>query len=537
MLDVRTSSGIAVLIILLVFSQPVSGTQNATLPLFFDLRNVDSHSFIPPVKTQGGVFADGEADVSDTIGICWAFGAFASFESNLLKQAIVTDPQAPDLNLSEWHMGYWNNKTLRILRFNNHTMPGSSPPLPSGYGEFSPVVKTWGGDIRIAIDYLSSGKGPVSAAEAPFPLADVQAHRNLTPPPEHIPTRFFLHDALILYSFDFKTDDEYRNAIKQWLMQYGALQTAIHIELGEYPHEDAPGYFNKTMNTMYCDNASLAGQLGHSVAIIGWDDLKIVPEAQESGAWIVRDSLGSEFRDNGYFWVSYADKVFVKEPSLVIAYIAGTGSAYNRTFRYQTYEGALSQTTFTEGNNAYDYLSDGDSFNGSISWGAGRFRAIDSAQLNAIGLVTTNRNERLTIRIYDTWDLPHGRPAGLRYERSVTIPERGYHVIDLMHPIPVQKDRDFVIAVGFLPNPDAIAEPLIYVSNVSSSGNTLGTYQLIQNQSYGNSTGWIDYSNIHNSSIFYIQGFTSSENSASPSLFPFITSPTGKLPAGFVFFR
>jgi C1A family cysteine protease len=49
----------------------------------------------------------------------------------------------------------------------------------------------------------------------------------------------------------------------------------------------------------------------HSVNIVGWDDdfpkEKFVPEAPGNGAFITRNSYGSAWGDDGYFYVSYYD--------------------------------------------------------------------------------------------------------------------------------------------------------------------------------------------------------------------------------------
>jgi len=165
----------------------------------------------------------------------------------------------------------------------------------------------------------------------------------------------------------------------------------------------------------------------------------------------------------------------------------------------------LSQITFTEGDNEYDYLSDDFAAIGYDSWGCARFTPTSDNQLKAVGFITCSRFEEVTIHVYESWDSATNRPERLIFSKTVKIAEEGYHTVDLGALVPVAEGQEFVIALGFAAHPNQQSDSLVYVVDPKTPSATGKTYR----NSYSILNGWgqwTDYATLNGESVFYVQG-------------------------------
>jgi C1A family cysteine protease len=160
-------------------------------------------------------------------GSCWTFGTYASLESSILKAGGTAQ------DFSENHLKNYHGFDIG--------------PCDGGLDLFS-------------VAYLSRGDGPVDEIDDPYHDYDDR------PSPGGIP-RYYVGQTLW-----FDTDTE----IKESLISLGALTTSMNWD---------DSFFNDATDTYY--NPGTQGT-GHSVAIVGWDDNKVVSGTAVKGAWLIR---------------------------------------------------------------------------------------------------------------------------------------------------------------------------------------------------------------------------------------------------------
>ena len=146
-----------------------------------------------------------------------------------------------------------------------------------------------GGNREITAAYLARWSGPIDEKDDPYSPYAYSSPSNLT--------RVMDIDS-ILFIPDMKDGNDTR-AIKEAIMQYGGVYTNINgnenMDFPKFNSHYDPGY----------------GKANHAVVIVGWiDDFPATNfryKAPGNGAWIVRNSWGTRYLDNGYYYVSYYD--------------------------------------------------------------------------------------------------------------------------------------------------------------------------------------------------------------------------------------
>jgi len=220
----------------------------ASFPAKYDLRD-------SMLVTDYGIGRDSVKDQGPA-GACWTFSTVGAIESNWLKLG------KPYTDLSELNMATCHG-------FN------------SGVDD--------GGNNQFALAYLTRLKGPVTEESQPY-SPDPSATCKTT---DLVKTAYILSSSSIPKNTDL---------VKKAIMDYGALSASIHI--GDYQN------YLSLFNYTYCYPGNEA--VDHAILIIGWDDNKLVTGGSGSppssrGAWIVKNSWGTTFADDGYFYVGYND--------------------------------------------------------------------------------------------------------------------------------------------------------------------------------------------------------------------------------------
>lgn len=237
--------------------------------------NLAKQGLVTPVRNQG------------SMGACWAFGITGAFESAFLIATNIS------LDISENNV---QNLGLIYSRYGDPTCTEAGTYMTSaGY------FLGWLGAVSSVNDeYDELGKiSPIIFDENAYHVVD-SIFVNITDP----------------------------NGLKDALTKYGALDLFI------YGADKNTNYYNPDTHALYY-TGNISGN--HYVTLVGWDDnysadnFKITPPG--NGAWICKNSWGTEWGESGYFYLSYYDNS-LKLGVSAVGFIINNTESYNKLYQY-----------------------------------------------------------------------------------------------------------------------------------------------------------------------------------------------------------
>ena len=415
-------------------------TIKKSAPAYYDLRTLNR---VTSVKYQG-----------DT-DVCWAFAACGSLESYLMP--------GENRDFSE-------NNMKNLLSY----------AYPEGFDRNPNDM----GNELMAIAYLSRWSGPVDETDDPYYIYSGVSPQNL-PIQKHFQGALFIPDRKS--SLD---NDE----IKSMVMKYGALCTTIFCQEG-------PSYYSPTNYSYYYKGSSMSN---HAVSIVGWDDNfdrnKFSEVPPGDGAFIVKNSWGTGWGDNGYFYVSYYDSNIGEDNTV---FIAETTDNYKNIYQYDP----LGYTT-------------GFGYEKPTAWCANIFTAKSDEKLKAVSFYTTDSNCNYEVYIYTNPEFNPISREGPVLSKSGTIPVAGYHIVPLDSEVQLRAGQKFSVVLKLkTPNHDypiALEEP---IAGWSSKATANPGESFIS----GDGSTWDDITMHISGANVCIKAFTTSGN-ALPA-FPGYTNP------------
>jgi C1A family cysteine protease len=407
----------------------VSGSE---LPATYDLREEGK---VTSVKNQGNT------------GSCWAFSSLASFESYILG----TEEENRDF--SE------NNMKNLVTKY---------------YSEGFDFTVNDGGNAFMAMAYLTRWSGPLNESEDPFSETSTNS-------PTELPIQKHVKEVLILPDRTGPLDNE---VIKQALMDYGAVYSTIYWNSLNYQET------NRTYLYTGSNNAN------HAITIVGWDDsfdrnmFKNVPSG--NGAFIIKNSWGKIWGEEGYFYISYYDTSIGYNENAVFT------AAEKDNFDYNYQYDPLGWTT-QMGYSGY-----------STAWGGNVFSSQGNEKLEAIGFYTTDLDAAYEIYVYkNPTNGPVNQAGNFVVKENGTCSFPGYHTHLLNSPVDLSAGEKFSVIIKFS-NPSSASYPLAVEMPLSYSYSSKA--QANSGESYISPDGfsWLDITSDarYSEANFCIKAFT-----------------------------
>ena len=371
-----------------------------TIPDKFDLRD---YGWVSSVKDQAWM------------GACWTFGMTGTMESALLKAANITT------DFSE------NNMQNTMLKY-------------SIYG--GPIVE--GGANVLSTAYLLSWLGAFTQ--------DVDTYDEMGKLSPLITTLKDIHIQDVMFTPNFEIPDG--TQLKLAIMKYGALDVSF---FGQSTFDEVNPYYNPETSAHYVNESVKSN---HDVSIIGWDDnfdasnFLVTPPG--NGAWIVKNSYGTDWGDNGFFYVSYYDESLLPyTPGMVVNYAVATiienTVPYNKNYQYDI-----------------TWLSNSEQSEGNISY-MNVFESLGDDLIAGVGTYFSDAGVNYTVQVYVDDEL--------KLTQTGVSPYVGYHTIKLDSYVPVKEGDIFkaVITSNWVPYlllEDTRVHYTQNISFVSFDGNT-----------------------------------------------------------------
>ncbi|MCD8154594.1 MAG: Ig-like domain-containing protein, partial [Clostridiales bacterium] len=246
----------------------------------YDSRDL---GLVTSVKNQG------------SYGICWAFSMASILETSLLAQGMGS------YDLSEEHLAYFFA--------NRQNDPLGNTAGDVNYHDGSSYYE--GGNALVGSVFLSTWSGMATESVATLGTSpDVSTAYDTTA---------YLKDAVF--------SDYTESVMKALLTEYYSVSIMYYA--------DTSGTYYNADTAAYCYGGS-TGSVNHVVTVVGWDDTyEAANFADESGvtsdgAWIVKNSWGSSWGDEGYFYLSYEDPTICS----LVAGTATTDPQYENNYFY-----------------------------------------------------------------------------------------------------------------------------------------------------------------------------------------------------------
>lgn len=378
------------------------------IPAFYDLRNVNNVDYITDIKDQGNY------------STCWAFSSLSSAESNLIKNYGINAKKI----FSPYHLAYFNyyyNKSLLDPLGNRKDKFGNLfRGISSAGNEITNKNYNYlniGGNEQMATFTLANGKGFVS--EEDYKYEDAKPNAKLDNDKAFENCGYNLENSIWVAPSESAT-------IKENIIKYGAASTGVY-------------YSNNNLSGNYAYYYNGDSTPNHSVDIIGWDDnyskdnFNNDNKPNKNGAWLVKNSWGTNWGNQGYFWVSYQDASFLNKFNAVYFFDIKQNTDSGKIYQYDGCSGIANLVSDENIEAANVFYSDSS-----------------MQKLDSVSFAVFKPNTSVEINIYtnladktfpESGTLANEEPIKAQYNNE------GYYTLNLKNSISIDKNSWFAITI------------------------------------------------------------------------------------------
>ncbi len=371
---------------------------------------------------------------------CWAHSVMAVAESNMIVKGLADS----SIDLSEAHLVWFARGRYSTDKSDPLYMDGENLGIDA-YDK--------GGYPLLAQGTLARWSGVQLEANAP----------NVTTSPELSESQRYISYGYLVNSNNYDYDITDTTDIKNHLMNNGALTLSYYTPV--YVENSSSDCYSDTYDSYY--QTAVTERTNHAVTLVGWDDNFSKNKFEGAmpagnGAWICKNSWGESFLDGGYFYMSYYEPTIAR----ITSYEIDSADTYDSLYQYDgARDGGYSSIIGITGANIYT--------------------AEQTETIKSVGIYTGEASVPYIVSIYA--DVQDGNPMSgtLLTTQKGEVTYAGYHAIDLLNDVTVEKGTNFSVVVS-LDKADAVlyCDPCIDKSGISYLTAGIGK----------STSSWSDYS-------------------------------------------
>lgn len=341
--------------------------------------------------------------------------------------------------MSELHLGYYgfnrSGDPLGNYSDASNQLQTIKPWYEAGRNQYAAMnaLASWGGVVDESIAPYSTGYTLFEGKNS-SELAELEYGQDTY----HLENTYMVHK-------DNLAD------VKQAILNYGGVVMGFCADEGYMTTEE---FYDTTNNSLYHPEHK---NTSHEAFVIGWDDNfdkfsnpgGHVPSAP--GAWIVKNSWGSDTNDEGYFYISYYDQTI---STWMFAYDMESADNYDNNYQYESDISGIirSDNGETQSQESVYEITPSNMYKNIA---ANVFEASANPggyeTLEAVSFFSYATEGTYTVKIYTNLD-DDSNPMSGTLEDTITGDFRhgGYRTIPTSHPIILREGTKYSVVVDLV---------------------------------------------------------------------------------------